>query len=413
MMRGLRLLLWFLVGVGLSAVANFSYAFVGPTISSPYTNECDQYSPLPFLFNYPLDPTRQWVIAVNGQPPPGAAFAGGCGSTGRALYVYPINTCPVGYTFQNNNCVAAQTCPPAGTKISGIVNGVGPLPSSMCVAGCTLTVTSGSSGRGSGGQTFQATGLVATGASCTGTPNAVTTNDAPPLPCALGTCPGTVNGVSVCLPCGSSTNKATGSTTTVAKDGTQTSTANTTTQTVNNNNTITTTTTTTTTVTPPGGPPTTTTETKEKTEDQRTFCEENPTLSICRDSSFGGTCGAFACSGDAIQCAMAREQHQRNCRMFDDVTTESTLGEQMQAGNDPLKSQFPTDPSQRVTKDMSTMILATRSLSTQCPGDLNLTISGQAVSVPFSNLCTPMTWVGYIVVALAMVGAIRYVVEGL
>lgn len=56
------------------------------------------------------------------------------------------------------------------------------------------------------------------------------------------------------------------------------------------------------------------------------FCKDNPTVSFCGgggggkgggkngDSMFSGGCGSgFSCNGDAIQCAMAKEQYKRNC----------------------------------------------------------------------------------------------------
>jgi len=46
------------------------------------------------------------------------------------------------------------------------------------------------------------------------------------------------------------------------------------------------------------------------------FCKENPKLDSCKSSSFQGSCSAsFQCQGDAIQCAMAREQHVRGCQL--------------------------------------------------------------------------------------------------
>src|SRR5690606_10865770 len=58
------------------------------------------------------------------------------------------------------------------------------------------------------------------------------------------------------------------------------------------------------------------------------FCEENPNSPQCKESSFGGSCQAnFACDGDAIQCAIAKEQHIRACKLFDDPSPESLLYE--------------------------------------------------------------------------------------
>jgi len=60
------------------------------------------------------------------------------------------------------------------------------------------------------------------------------------------------------------------------------------------------------------------------------YCKKFPNDSKCIKSSFGGSCGgAFNCNGDAIQCAIAREQHTRNCALIDAKVPgyESLVGE--------------------------------------------------------------------------------------
>lgn len=37
------------------------------------------------------------------------------------------------------------------------------------------------------------------------------------------------------------------------------------------------------------------------------------------ESSFGGSCPSFTCEGDAVQCAIAQEQHKRNCEVLTDA----------------------------------------------------------------------------------------------
>jgi len=330
-------------------------------------------------------------------------------------------TCNPGYTEQGQTCVVTPACPSAGTTVPGLTGSVyvSGNTSTFCWNGCSAKGGYTVGGETGGVYTTSIFGpFTYSGATCNGGnpgQNPQPTDQPPPTPCGIGTCPGTVNGVSVCLKCGGG-KTTTGTTTTTTPDasgGTKTTDVKTET-TIGGGGQVTTTTTTTTTTTPPGGgTPTVTTQVDTKTEDQKSFCESNPNLQICKDSSFGGTCSNFSCSGDAVQCAMAKEQHTRNCRLFDDVTTESTLGQALQADNDPLKSQFPTDASQRQTVNFSNIVQATRTLGSQCPQDLTVTISGRNVAIPFSNLCTPMTWIGHVIVALCLVGAIRYVAEGL
>ncbi|GLR12896.1 hypothetical protein GCM10007907_16860 [Chitinimonas prasina] len=46
------------------------------------------------------------------------------------------------------------------------------------------------------------------------------------------------------------------------------------------------------------------------------FCEENPGSPICKESKYSGSCGSEpSCEGDAIQCAIARNQFQLGCSL--------------------------------------------------------------------------------------------------
>lgn len=133
-----------------------------------------------------------------------------------------------------------------------------------------------------------------------------------------GKCPGTVNGVEIWVPCTTtvSERKTTDNKTTTNPDGTTTtSTEGKTSTTECKAGVCTTTTTTTTTVNN-----NTTTTTGTSTKPKSAYCAESPSDPQCdgeEDSAFAGSCSAgFECRGDAVQCAVAREQHERNCSMF-------------------------------------------------------------------------------------------------
>lgn len=64
------------------------------------------------------------------------------------------------------------------------------------------------------------------------------------------------------------------------------------------------------------------------TVDKADYCSKNKTAGACKDEKgeeegkgkFGGSCSAgFTCEGDALQCAIAKEQHKRNCETSDDL----------------------------------------------------------------------------------------------
>lgn len=141
------------------------------------------------------------------------------------------------------------------------------------------------------------------------------------------------------------------------------------------------------------------------------FCKENPDLPICKKSTFGGSCAAnFACDGDAIQCAIAKEQHLRNCKMFDDPSDESRL----------YDAEKVKDPRRDVTSDLpgnETIDLSTRLRTDDalgggggsCIPDLNVTVWGQGVTLPISGICPYLGYLGYVLVAVASLAAARIV----
>lgn len=142
------------------------------------------------------------------------------------------------------------------------------------------------------------------------------------------------------------------------------------------------------------------------------FCAENPDSPICKTSSFGGACGAFTCDGDAIQCAIARDQHQRNCTMFDTATSLSTLGEQAAAGTDPQASSYPTAPGQQQTINLASSIDTTNPFASGCLQDKSFTIMTSTLVIPFSNICPYLEAMGNIVLAFALLAAARIAFSG-
>lgn len=282
-------------------------------------------------------------------------------------------------------------------------------------------------------------------------------DDKPPAPCPAGKCMGTVNGVHVCVPCGETSDKppkppepatppdpdnpppsnppppgtpggasgggGSNTTTTTRDNGNGTSTTTTTDTDVSTNCTgkrcTTTTTTTTTTSTTdnssgePTKPPTTTSRTDETEESRDDFCKKNPNHLACKgnQSSFGGSCGGqYVCEGDAIQCAIARDQLLRNCQAFEPQGTEeeglygSAKG---QTGN-----VTGTNPN-NATFDVS--VFATGSpLPSSGSGveDLTISIAGQSVVLPFSKINTALGWIGNLILIAAWLVAYRIVTRG-
>lgn len=267
------------------------------------------------------------------------------------------------------------------------------------------------------------------GESCTPTPSTPPTPDNPtpvppdnptPTPCKGQS--GTVNNVPVCIPFGpdatkvQNTDKTSTSTTTTpnpsdpnAPPSTSETTTTKSTNTQCDGSKCTTTTTTST--SSPTGPPTTKTETSE--QDKKSFCDENPNLSICKETSFNGNCNALpTCEGDAIQCAMAADQIARNCKMFDDhSTSEEALFNSEKNKEGSVTGDLPGNEAVSIGPGNFDTTDAIGS-GAGCVTDKVVTIVGQSVTVPFSRVCEYLAMFGNALMLFSFVLAGRIVGRG-
>lgn len=151
------------------------------------------------------------------------------------------------------------------------------------------------------------------------------------------------------------------------------------------------------------------------------FCGENPTLSICRNSTVAGTCGAVTCTGDAIQCATLRANAAMECRQKDDIAKQEAdpslaLGKSVISGNDPLRAAI-EENKLGTTVDLSNPNLDSSGFvgSRSCIPNKTFAVMGRSVSVSFATVCdniTPLRYaimamcslVGYLIVARSVLG---------
>lgn len=140
------------------------------------------------------------------------------------------------------------------------------------------------------------------------------------------------------------------------------------------------------------------------------FCKENPESPICKQGSFSGSCAAsFACDGDAIQCAIAKEQHLRNCKMFDDPSPESQLYEANKGKEGNQTGELPGNE----TVDIAGRIDMSNALGAgSCVSDRTVTVWGQSVVLPFSAICPSLAMFGQLLVAVSLLLAARIVLRG-
>lgn len=176
------------------------------------------------------------------------------------------------------------------------------------------------------------------------------------------------------------------------------------------------------TVTPPpagspvGTPPTVTetttdpetggTVTTEK--DKKSYCQENPTAQICRDddkSMFSGSCGSWRCEGDAVQCAIAREQHQRNCEFFKEDAVKESAFNQLVSESGSLN--MVSDQIEKITVDVPSSLEKESVLTRACPVDVEFTVFGQLVTMPISEWCPYLAAIGYLFLAISYIAAAR------
>lgn len=154
--------------------------------------------------------------------------------------------------------------------------------------------------------------------------------------------------------------------------------------------------------------------TTTKTESREDYCKANANAQQCKGEddkkgSFGGSCSAgFACEGDPLQCAIAKDQHKRNCQMFDDPTPESRLydSESAKDANRDVTKELPGNSEVDVSRDLSNEdVLGGGS----CITDLNVRVWNSDVTLPFSKICGALGYLGWILVAVSSLVAFRIV----
>lgn len=220
-----------------------------------------------------------------------------------------------------------------------------------------------------------------------------------------GQASGTVNGMTVCVPLGTAGAAPTTTKVNAAKSTTTAAgTSSTSTTTTNNNNKVTTTTITT------AANGTQTTESKE--QDKNSFCEENPNSKICKDekSKFDGACSSgFFGEGDAIQLAIAKEQHNTNCELFKKENPISTTGQAAMAGTDTGTSANPSKTENRQIVNVSDMINEGSGIGGGTFQDKFIPLKGQGITLPFSKLNFIVQLLGSFLLAGAYLNAARIV----
>lgn len=148
--------------------------------------------------------------------------------------------------------------------------------------------------------------------------------------------------------------------------------------------------------------------------DLSNFCAQNPTAAICKkgvDSAFSDSCsGAPACSGDAIECAIANATYKANCALNPAAGTESAAYDaaKVLTGN-----QTTTLPGNGTVALSSGSFSTTELLGTATGlSDLTVTVVGRSVTLPFSSLNAWLEALGRLGQAVTFLLCLRIVSRG-
>lgn len=125
-------------------------------------------------------------------------------------------------------------------------------------------------------------------------------------------------------------------------------------------------------------------------------------------SGFAGDCKAgFACEGDAIQCAIAKEQHIMNCKLLD--TEKSDPNYKAAAdGTDSKSADKLRENAEQV--NVSNFDSSGFGWSRACPPDPGFDVAGHTFSIPFSKVCGPLQVLSMASVGLTLLSCLMWVV---
>ena len=143
------------------------------------------------------------------------------------------------------------------------------------------------------------------------------------------------------------------------------------------------------------------------------FCKNNPTASICKkafDSTFSGSCGsAPACSGDAVQCAVAAATFKTECDLSA-PTPESAVYDTAKTATGDQTNSLPGNRTFLVSSSSfsSTELLGAATGMT----DRTVTVMGTAVTLPFSSVNVWLARLGALFMAVTFLLCIRIVTRG-
>lgn len=345
----------------------------------------------------------------------GSASASVCpaNSTASGPVGSQVCTCTANYSQTGNACF-----PKADTTVSELNNQDDPRVwveggapgTTFCKDGIAVSGSSSASTY-DGKQHIVYGPFTSTGAACGPGDKPIDTS----VTCASGTFPGTVNGVQVCAPRVADNTVAQGPTTTASAPssgasspqipGAPASATSSSTSTSCNAGTCTTTTT----YKDGNGTSVGAVQTQQP---RSSWCAENPTSSICGPGgTFSGSCGSPpACTGDAVQCAIATQAFEVRCALAAPTGDEGSVYDEAktqtgdQTGDLPGNETFDIGPDRF---DRTELFGAAQGMQ-----DMEVSIAGASYTLRFSSVNYWLELLGYLNMGATFLLCARIVVRG-
>ncbi|GAB7564727.1 hypothetical protein LG202_27670 [Methylobacillus methanolivorans] len=163
--------------------------------------------------------------------------------------------------------------------------------------------------------------------------------------------------------------------------------------------------------------------TTSTSEPQEAYCQKNPNAKVCKEAdkedkkgTWGGGCGSWECEGDAANCAMSRKIHQDRC---DDIEGMEQFADAAGRGQRILHGEEDEDVTAYLNREgdgnrtinVGSLVSDSGpySFGASCISDVQFSIGGHSVSVPFSKICPYLEMIGYFLLAAAYLAALRIV----
>lgn len=141
------------------------------------------------------------------------------------------------------------------------------------------------------------------------------------------------------------------------------------------------------------------------------LCKLHPELNICKNSTFSGTCGEIACTGDAIQCGILRAAAAKACEEKTDRDALNqagykTLGDKLLAGTDPATG-LPSKTNAAQVQMPGSLDNSGWLGGGACFPDKQFSIRGYSITLSFTKACEPLIAFRYALMIIALLVSFR------